>query len=98
MSKNYGVGLDLGTMNIVSARKGSKGVDLRRIRDAFLDLDLSAKKMLKLSGVDFIERENEILLIGDAALDTANVLIDQPGSIGCASITSTHSSEPGVLN
>jgi hypothetical protein len=29
--------------------------------------------MLKLSGVDFIERENEILIIGDAALETANV-------------------------
>ena len=74
MSKQkYGVGVDLGTMNIVSARKGSKGVDIRRIRDAFLDLDLSAKKMLKLSGVDFIERENEILLVGDVALETANV-------------------------
>jgi len=71
--KQLGVGIDLGTMNIVSARQGEKGIDIRRIRDAFLDLDLSAKKMLKLSGVDFIERENEILLIGDAALETANV-------------------------
>lgn len=71
--KQYGVGVDLGTMNIVSARQGDKGIDIRRIRDAFLDLDLSAKKMLKLSGIDFIERENEILLIGDAALETANV-------------------------
>lgn len=71
--KQLGVGIDLGTMNIVAARQGDKGIDIRRIRDAFLDLDLSAKKMLKLSGVEFIERENEILLIGDAALETANV-------------------------
>ena len=71
--KQLGVGIDLGTMNIVAARAGEKGIDIRRIRDAFLDLDLDAKKMLKLSGVDFIERENEILLIGDAALETANV-------------------------
>jgi hypothetical protein len=72
--KQLGVGLDIGTMNIVSARQGdSKKTLISRIRDAFLDLDLSAKKMLKLSGVDFIEREDEILIIGDAALETANV-------------------------
>jgi len=72
--KQLGVGLDIGTMNIVSARQGdSKKTLISRIRDAFLDLDLSAKKMLKLSGVDFIEREEEILIIGDAALETANV-------------------------
>lgn len=68
-----GVGLDIGTMNIVSARRTSKGVDTRRMRDAFLDLDPNAKKMLKLSGVDFIEREGELLIVGDAALETANV-------------------------
>lgn len=72
--KQLGVGLDIGTMNIVSARQGEdKKTRISRIRDAFLDLDLSAKKMLKLSGVDFIEREEEILIIGDAALETANV-------------------------
>ena len=61
-------------MNIVSARQGGdKKTLIARIRDSFLDLDLSAKKMLKLSGVDFIEREDEILIIGDAALETANV-------------------------
>ena len=72
--KQLGVGLDIGTMNIVSARQGDdKKTLIARIRDSFLDLDLSAKKMLKLSGVDFIEREDEILIIGDAALETANV-------------------------
>lgn len=72
--KQLGVGLDIGTMNIVSARQGEgKKTLISRIRDSFLDLDLSAKKMLKLSGVDFIEREDEILIIGDAALETANV-------------------------
>ena len=37
--KQLGVGLDLGTMNIVAARQGGSGIDIRRIRDAFLDLD-----------------------------------------------------------
>jgi len=68
-----GVGLDIGTMNLVSGRRGSKGVETRRIRDAFLDLPLNAKKMLKLSNTSFIERDDEILILGDAALETANI-------------------------
>ena len=68
-----GVGLDVGTMNVVSARQTPEGIKTRRIRDAFLDLPLKAKKMLKLSGVDFIERDDEILIVGDPALETANI-------------------------
>jgi hypothetical protein len=68
-----GVGLDIGTMNLVGARRTGKGVETRRMRDAFLDLPPNAKKMLKLSGTDFIDREDEILILGDAALETANI-------------------------
>lgn len=68
-----GCGLDIGTMNIVSARKEDAGVNLNRVRDAFLDVPISAKKMLKLSNVAYVEREDELLLIGDAALDMANI-------------------------
>jgi hypothetical protein len=68
-----GVGCDIGTMNIVSARRGSKGIESRRVRDAFLDLDPSAKRMLKLSGVDFFDRNGELLIVGDKALEIANV-------------------------
>ena len=71
---NFGVGLDVGTMNIVSARRTDKDkVETSRVRDAFLDLDLGAKKMLKLSGVNFINREDGIIVVGDAALEMANV-------------------------
>jgi len=70
-----GVGLDLGTMNIVSARRTAKGVETARMRDVFLDLDAEAKKMLRLSGVNFIERpdNDQIIVVGDAALEMANV-------------------------
>jgi hypothetical protein len=60
-------------MNVVSARRGAKGIESRRVRDAFLDLDPSAKRMLKLSGVDFFERNGELLIVGDKALEIANV-------------------------
>jgi len=76
MSKNEtlpGVGLDIGTMNLVSARRQGGKIVTSRMRDAFLDLESSAKKMLKLSGVNFIERDDEILIVGDAAMEMANV-------------------------
>ena len=73
MAKTLGIGLDLGTMNVVSARRTDKGIDTRRMRDAFLDLPPESKKMLTLSGVSYVDRGDEILILGDAALDTANV-------------------------
>ena len=43
---SVGVGVDLGTMNIVSARQTPGGnVETKRIRDAFIDLDSEAKKL-----------------------------------------------------
>ena len=72
--KALGVGLDVGTMNLVSARRKGKDVETSRIRDAFLDLDSGAKKMLKLSGVQFIDHgEDGIIVVGDAAMEMANV-------------------------
>lgn len=70
-----GIGLDIGTMNIVSARRQKDGtVETSRMRDAFLDLDAGAKRMLKLSGVNFIDHgEDGIIVVGDAAMEMANV-------------------------
>lgn len=66
-------GLDIGTGNIVSARKTGTGVETRRVRDAFLELPLDAKKMLKMSNVSYVERTDELIILGDAAMDTANI-------------------------
>jgi hypothetical protein len=71
MSK--GVGLDIGTMNLVAARNTGKAVETQRIRDAFLDLPANAKKVLKLSGANYVEHNGDLLLIGDDALELANV-------------------------
>ena len=74
-SAPLGRGLDIGTMNLVSARRNEAGeIVTARMRDAFLDLGQDAKRMLKLSGVDFIDRDEDgIIVVGDAALDMANV-------------------------
>lgn len=76
MSKTVklGVGLDVGTMNLVSAKMEKDKVQTARVRDAFLDLEDGAKKMLKISNVDFIDQgEDGVIVIGDAALEMANV-------------------------
>lgn len=70
-----GVGLDIGTMNIVSARlpDGSETTVTSRVRDAFLDLDMDAKRSLKMSKVDYIEKNGQLVIIGDSALTMANL-------------------------
>lgn len=87
MSK--GVGLDIGTMNLVSAKMVDNKTTTSRMRDAFLPLDADAKKMLKLSGVDFIDRGEEgVVVVGDAALEMANVFgteVSRPLSQGLIS-------------
>lgn len=69
-----GIGLDIGTMNIVMARqpKGGKPIT-KRVRDAFLDLDMEAKRSLKMSKVDFVEKDGSLIVVGDSALTMANL-------------------------
>src|SRR5271168_2082814 len=69
-----GVGLDVGTMNLVAARTttGDK-VETSRIRDAFIDLDLEAKKTLRLSKVNYVEKDGQLIVLGDSALNMANL-------------------------
>jgi len=72
-----GVGLDCGTMNFVSARLTDEGIRTRRMRDAFLDLPLESKKMLKLGGVNYVEMgegdDKVLVVVGDAAMEYANL-------------------------
>ena len=69
-----GAGLDIGTMNIVSARRGDDGqVRTKQVRDAFLDLEPDARRSLKMSKVDYIEKDGALIVIGDSALTMANL-------------------------
>jgi hypothetical protein len=69
-----GLGLDIGTMNLVASRMTQGGeIASSSMRDAFLDFPTESKKMLILSGRPFVEREDAIILLGDHALEAANV-------------------------
>lgn len=75
---NAGIGLDLGTMNIVAARKTEDDIILKRMRDVFLTLPLAQKKMLRLAEASFVERDDEIIILGDNALALANAFGHEP--------------------
>jgi actin-like ATPase involved in cell morphogenesis len=69
-----GVGLDCGTMNFVAARRIQEKIVTQRVRDAFIDLPPENKRMLKLSKTSFAELDGKLIVVGDAALETANLL------------------------
>jgi hypothetical protein len=68
-----GVGLDIGTMNLVGAREVEGKTVFTQVRDAFLDLDPEAKRSLKMSGVNFLESNGSLVVVGDSALTMANL-------------------------
>ncbi len=72
-SETFGVGADLGTMNIIAARVSGSGVTTNRVRNAFLDLEPAHKRMLKMSKASYVELDDKLLVIGDAAMDIANL-------------------------
>jgi hypothetical protein len=61
-------------MNLLSARQTVEGkVVTQRIRDAFIDLELDAKKTLRMSKIDYVEKDGQLIVIGDSALNMANL-------------------------
>lgn len=70
-----GVGLDIGTMNIVAARRVDGEVKVWRERDAFLNVPKDeAKTMLRVKKRNTIEMGDEVYIIGDQALTLAQMM------------------------
>lgn len=71
------VGVDIGTCWLCGARQGANNqIQMKSIRDAFLDVDNESaiKNMLTMSGVDYIESEDKIYIIGDNSIVMARIL------------------------
>jgi hypothetical protein len=68
-------GLDVGTMNIVSARPNGKQIDLVRQRNLFVEVEYSdiAEKMLSRSDVLYIKNGKHVYIVGEDALNFANI-------------------------
>jgi len=71
------VGLDIGTCFLVSATQDESGqTQIKSIRDAFIDIeaDASTINMLKMSNVSYVHDGNNIVVVGESALNLANLL------------------------
>lgn len=69
-----GVGLDLGTAFIMSARKTESGeIQTNRIRNAFLDVEKDARDMLKLRQTSFLELRDRVIILGEEAINVAAI-------------------------
>lgn len=76
--KTPGVGLDIGTMNIVAARRPDKILLNSRIRDVFLSLPKEQRHALNMAHTSYVERGDEVIVLGDQAMYFANALSVTP--------------------
>jgi len=74
-SESEGRGLDVGTSFIHSAEKNGEEVTFKTQRDAFFDLENNGftKKMLKESKINFVEKADKLYVLGDEAIQFANI-------------------------
>lgn len=74
MTDRKGASVDAGTMNFVGARSSGPNVSFTSVRNAFLDLPIEHKRILRLSKTSFVELAGRLVVVGDEALQTANLL------------------------
>lgn len=76
VEKDLGKGLDVGTAFIYCAEREKGDVVFRRQRDAFFNIEPGdfTKKMLNKIGVKYIEKDETLYVIGDEAMEIANIL------------------------
>jgi len=70
-----GKGLDVGTAFIVCAEQHGEKIAFRTQRDAFFDIEYSdfTKEMLINSKVNYIEKDDRLCVVGNEALEFANI-------------------------
>jgi len=72
---NWAKGLDVGTSFIQCAENRGKNVSFRSLRNAFFDMEHTdfTKRMLNRTGVDYIQKDEKLYVIGGKALEFANI-------------------------
>lgn len=73
--KEYGKGIDIGTCFIKCAEKKSDSIIFRSQRDAFFEVEHTnfTRNMLDNSQVKYIIKEDKLYVVGDEALEFANI-------------------------
>ena len=74
--------IDIGTGFLVAAHQDdNQQILTKSIRNAFIDLennDFSVKNMLSMSKINFIESDDKLYILGDAAVTLANIFKKDP--------------------
>jgi hypothetical protein len=72
-------GLDVGTMNILSARQEGDETVFVQQRNSFVEIDYSdmAEQMLSRSDVLHIRKDDKVYIVGDDALNFANIFNEE---------------------
>lgn len=83
-------GLDVGTMNIISAEQGENGTELTRERNAFVEIDHSdvADQILADSDIPHTKKEDCVRIVGEESFRFANIFnttVERPMSRGTLS-------------
>jgi hypothetical protein len=83
-------GLDVGTMNITCARKKEDRIVFTQQRNTFVEIEYSdiAERMLARSDVLHIKKDNKVFIVGEDALNFANIFNTEtrrPMSLGILS-------------
>lgn len=68
-------GLDVGTMNLIAAERAGDKTTLTQQRNLFVEIEYSdvAEKMLARSDVLYIKKDNQVFIVGEDALNFANI-------------------------
>jgi hypothetical protein len=73
--KELGIGLDIGTAFIVSAKSADKKtVKINSVRDCFLELPLEQASALDIAGVEYLQGEQKLYVVGTDAMNLIGVL------------------------
>jgi len=67
------VGLDVGTANLVGAKIKDKNVEVKRLRNSFLEVDSEQRSHLSKSNLNTVEIKNRHYIVGDEAIKMARI-------------------------
>ena len=82
------IAVDVGTMNLVLAEQKGDKVEFSLMRNMYLPLDKSQVAMAELSGIDYVESEDSIYIIGSDSFNFGNIFgktVKRPMSKGLIS-------------
>lgn len=68
------VGFDLGTANLLAAKQKEDGIEIKRIRNAFIDINEEQAQRLAAGSLNAVHIKNNSYIVGDDAISIARIL------------------------